>query len=80
MLKTMPLMSVGKRCVGSWRRASTILAGVCCALTLYLTATVDAQTVAGCTAAGGPSDCLFVVQVRQNAAGDLVPTHVSRDN
>jgi hypothetical protein len=77
MLKTMPLMSVGKRCVGSWRRASTILAGVCCAcLTLYLAATGDAQTVADCTAAGGPSDCLFVVQVRQNAAGDLVPTNV----
>jgi PEP-CTERM motif len=77
MLKTMPLMSVGTRCVGSWRRASTILAGVCCAcLTLYLAATGDAQSVASCTAAGGPSDCLFVVQVRQNAAGDLVPTNV----
>ena len=77
MFKTMPLMSVGKRRVGWWRRSWTILAGLWCACSmLYLAAICDAQTVAGCTAAGGPSDCLFVVQVRQNAAGDLIPTNV----
>src|SRR6478672_1769233 len=77
MFKTMPLMSVGKRRVGWWRRSWTILAGLWCACSmLYPAAICDAQTVAGCTAAGGPSDCLFVVQVRQNAAGYLFPTNV----
>src|SRR5262245_52380405 len=77
MVTTMPLTSVGTTCVGSWRRSSTVLVGFWCAcLTLYLVATCVAQTIADCTAADGPSDCLFVVRVRQNAAGDLVPTNV----